>query len=522
MKCIEKDCLNKAFKALDKCALHCEKLNYQNDRRSGLLEEFFRLLQNYLYQILMSQPSVINQGIPKLIMHVDDSTEENSDFINHMLGDKEVVIDGIAFPERNNRDSFDYFKLLNVFKGVHFIRCTIWNSDMNLKNSKVYFDECIFKNWFEISEYELLESVGDSVFDGCHFNGRLLGGAGENKPRDINVKLFKNCTFDKDIEFSDLNFKDRVFNNHDDFISTIDSISLENCQFDEDLKINNLSSDRFKAYKCLFKQKFELKQAYIINFELNDSNIGKIFDTFGSRFYKAYFYKSIFKDFAGFEGVIFGDGNINNKTIFRYTTFKDFSNFRNSKFLSGLDLSNINLSQEPNFLNARVHITGTDRETFRIIKHSFDSVGNKIEANRFFVQEMKAYKKEIYDNNLEDVSFWDKLVYYMNDLISSFGQSYIKPTVILFISLILYTLLIYLHAFYFETRDYLINTTNSEINQCIDRFFIFLNDVAGSLLPFSRFLDNKSGLEFVSLIFYIWFAVLIWQIVIAVKRHTKR
>ena len=49
------------------------------------------------------------------------------------------------------------------------------------------------------------------------------------------------------------------------------------------------------------------------------------------------FYKSIFGDFAAFEYVVFGDCKRENITEFIYTTFKDFSNFRNTEFKSGLN-----------------------------------------------------------------------------------------------------------------------------------------------------------------------------------------
>jgi len=105
--------------------------------------------------------------------------------------------------------------------------------------------------------------------------------------------------------------------------------------------------------------------------------------------------KSIFDDFVGFERCTFGTNNKLKEEIalFKYATFKDFLNARDSKFLSGLDIKNINLQGETNFLDAQIEVKSSNRETFRILKHSFDSIGNIIEANIYYQKEMK--KREI-------------------------------------------------------------------------------------------------------------------------------
>jgi len=124
---------------------------------------------------------------------------------------------------------------------------------------------------------------------------------------------------------------------------------------------------------------------------------------------------------------------------------------------------------------------------------------------------MKAFRREL----KKEGNNWDRLVYNINDLISEFGANYIRPTFILLASIIVYTFIDCLHTYYFSTYDYFISSR-------LEPIWSFLNKLAKNFLPFSKFLDNKSGLEFISLLFYIWFAILIWQIIIAVKRHTQR
>lgn len=58
-------------------------------------------------------------------------------------------------------------------------------------------------------------------------------------------------------------------------------------------------------------------------------------------------------------------------------------------------LSSVRYTIPPDFLGlALAHgaKAGGDRETFHLIKHSFEAVANRVEANRFFGLEMEAYR----------------------------------------------------------------------------------------------------------------------------------
>ena len=253
------------------------------------------------------------------------------------------------------------------------------------------------------------------------------------------------------------------------------------------------------------------------NFLCINTEMQGVFNAFESHFSYAKFERVKFYDVADFEKAEFGEADkiviasYPVTAIFRFVTFMTASNFKKVNFYYGLDFENVDLREQPNFLKSNINPYNTNRETFRIIKYSFDSRGNTLEANRFFVQEMKAFKNEL----KEEGDFWDKLVYNVNDLISEFGRNYIRAIIWLIISLILYTILLYLHDWYFDNFDYFIWGK-------LEWIWIFLNDIAKNFLPFSRFLESKSGFEFISLFFYIWFGILIWQIIVAVKRHTQR
>jgi len=354
----------------------------------------------------------------------------------------------------------------------------------------------------------------NSIYSECDFM-QSLDVSTVNINDYINCTLFHNCIFRSSVSLIDTKFSKEVFIFENHYSEDISSINIERCIFEDRVKLNGLTISNLNIEDVEFQSKFEVKQTTVKVLAFKNSNVTKIFDSFESKFIKAKFSRSIFSDFAGFEEVQFGlpDEDSDDKflTVFEHVTFMNFSSFRGAKFNSGLDFSKTNLKDKPNFLNAKISPLNTKRETFRIIKNSFDDTGNNIEANKFFIEEMKAYKREL-DSGGDQ---WDRLVYSANEEISDFGRSYIKPSVLLFLSLIIYTSLLSIHESFFEYYSYF-------LHPWVDCLSAQANEVAENLLPFSRFLEKKNGIEFMSLLFYIWFGILIWQIIVAVKRHTQR
>ncbi len=364
-----------------------------------------------------------------------------------------------------------------------------------------------------------------------------------------------------------------------------DILIISNSRFNDDVKLNDLNYKFLFIINSTFEKKLEIKNAKVSYLLFYNSNVKKIFDAFESEFEQAYFYKSIFKDFTAFENVTFGRSSKDDKfkTEFKYVTFESFSNFRSAKFLSGLDLSRANFikDQPPNFLDATVVQENSTRETFRIIKNSFDEVGNKIEAGRFFIQEMRAYKQEMERKiiRLETDEFYsnfclkyDKakikekkyaikkelVIFYINDTISKFGSNYIRPILLLIFAIIIYADMLAFNNFapkvFNKIIDWILIIIISMsmlysfktkfkyytllflflftiiclwiynlFNECL--FFDLsiintLNDMAKGFVPYSKFLQTE--MEFFSLIFYIIFLVLIWQIAVAIKRKVQR
>ncbi len=271
----------------------------------------------------------------------------------------------------------------------------------------------------------------------------------------------------------------------------------------------------FSVCNTIFSDKFEFKNNTINIFKIENTNYKFFFDCFSTKFSIFKVHRSIFEDFVGFENCEFGKTsenlNLNFVVSFEYVTFLDHITMRKAKFYCGLDIRNANLKEPPNFLDSYIDYNNTDRETFRIIKHSFDNIGNLIEANRYFVFEMNKYKEEL----LSKKGFYqEKTIYYFSNLLSDHGQSYIKPIVwLLSLSLIFRSIKL---GFENNTLYKICSRFNGEIESVSD----LLNGVSKSILPFKNLL--LEGIEFVSLVFYVVQTILIYQIIVSIKRHTKR
>lgn len=496
-----------------KCVLHCEKRTYSEDfNRPPLLPAFFdALIDNIVEQISLYEKG---GGVPpkdavKASLQGKLSLGQFS-----LLKQKEVAFSLICFPDRDDRDKFDYLQVLNKLGGVHFATCEFTGRWLDVRETKCFFQDCRFLGGWSIYNLDVLGNGNNVLYQGCIFEESVsTSHDDDDKTYKITSPLFYNCTFNGNIDFESVDFEKRLFVNDDKHEGIIKRFTLSSCHFSERFVLNNFNIESFYIEDTVFKSKFELKENVIDDLEINNTNFLAIADFYGSTFKLFSMKKGIFEDFVGFEDCIFGiEGVSGGEHVagFMYVTFLSFANFRNAIFRGGLDIEYINLKEAPNFLKAYVPLKTSNRETFRIIKNSFDRIGNHIEANKFFVLEMQKYKEDLTQSGVTQ----ERVVFILNSLISDFGQSYLRPIAWLMAFGLLYTGLV---VGYEKGLLYHIYVP---ANDTIDRGSYWLNCFASNLLPFNKFL--KSGMEFVSLIFYIVFVTLVWQIVIAVKRHVRR
>jgi len=515
-------CQRDIYKNSNKCVLHYKKNDYSKDWNSDLLSDFYDEFIEYIIENLFEHTNLLKYKIDKNTLEIYlKSNSFNNEEYNKVLKKTILIPSCIHFPTRDERDHFDYLKLLNLFGQIHFNYCEFYLSSLNLKDVECFFQDCKFHTEWTLYNYNLLDNQDNIIYQTCEFYKSVTNYIPDNQ-KELAVYKYSQfdyiCKFHSNIEFSRCHFKNMLFNtNQYNFLeeNIIGQIIFENCIFDSKFKLNNFQIQTFKIMDSIFKNKFEFKENILDELLIDNSNFEKIVDLFGSKFKKFKIYKSIFDDFVGFENCQFGTNNKLKEEIstFKYATFLDFINFRNTNFKSGLDIENINIKEAPNFLNMSIEFKNTNRETFRIIKHSFDKISNNIEANKYFIQEMKKYKENLKKKTLIG-NMQEKIIFNLNDIFSSFGQSYLKPIIWLIGFALLYNFILY---GYEQNWLYTIYPPANHFIQSVTDFF---NDITKNILPFVKFL--KKDLEFLSLLFYIIFSILIWQIIVSIKRYTKR
>ena len=513
--CNVDDCELDAYEGMDKCVLHSEKSSYSSDfDKIGYLSNFYTELVNYIVNELFSYHSN-NENLPKDVivefLASDHSGNQNETAV--FIKKKTVVLSNIYFPHCDSRDHFDYTKILVKLGGLHFKYCKHVNYGLDLNTVKCFYQDCIFFETWHIYNTPVLGSANNVNYQSCVFHEEVDIYSDGKEKYVIEFSLFNDCEFIDKLELTNVKFESVIFNNTNNKELKINEINICECEINDKFILNNCNIVVFLSDSTVFNAKFEIKNNDIYEFSLINTNFFKLVDSYNTKYGKFLIEKCIFEDFVGFEMCEFGNNKIKSKeftAVFLYATFISFVNLRNTKFISGLDIEHINLKEAPNFLNAEIDPKYTNRETYRIVKNSFDIIGNHIAANKFFVQEMKKYKNELKETTL----LQEKLIFFINEKASNFGQSYLRPAFWLVCFSIIYALIIYgydndtLYKIYPPANDYVSYVTTK------------INFVAKSALPFKNIL--KEGMELISIFFYIIMASLVWLTVVAIKRHTKR
>jgi len=508
-KCSIETCKVEVFKTYDKCILHCKKdKSFSKLYKDDFSDVFYDQLVKYIIlDAFRGQPET------ELL------TKNN--FRNYLINDhhiakrnKEVIVfNHIYFPNTKHEGKKKYENVLRKLENIHFNYCEFSGNRINLKNVNIYFQDCKFhSNWYIDLEANVLDNVDNVMYQFCEFNGQAFcHPIIEKDIKRLDYSLFNNCSFINDLEIRDLTINKPIFNNKDKVKKKINRIIIENCEILEDFILSNHIIDSITIKDSIFKSKLDFKNNEVKEVELNNSSFELPVDMFNGKFRNLNIFRCNFNGFVKFEKSIFGvkleKGNV---VSFKYTTFHRLVNLRNTIFYNGIDIEDADFIEPPNFLNIQTETDNTNRDTYRMIKNSFDKIGNHIEANKFYVKEMEKYTEELQKKKFSQ----EKFIFLLNKKVSNFGQSYARPIGGIILFSIIYRVLIWLQNIGFVYTIY--KPANNIINLVASLF----NSFAKGILSFTKIL--RPGMEFISLIFYIIFAILIWQIIIAVKRHTKR
>lgn len=522
-KCTVKNCENEVYEIpeeLDwylcyenKCILHCKKpiYKYQIENEGGIYEKY----ENKYTEMYDDFTVLFNE-------YFKDKVENKSSKI--------IYIEDCCFPARPCKRKDDCIQN-NIIKL------------QSLGFEKLQFTNCKFSGYMnELNTARIICATKQTKYISCEFYGHkwdYAPFAGRSNADDLIEIAFQWCYFLGNLEIVILNILSRSPYTKFYFLNTFicnslkiegrktennlelcfqqgtlifNDVQIENCHFTDRFFLNNQKKiNNIEIKDCTFREKFEFKQNSIQgNTKIYNCNFSKIADFYNTNFNSFEVLRTNFDDITVFERCSF------KKDIadFTHVTFKNYTTFRDTCFLEGLDLSRANFISEANFLDiaiekAKKSHKNTKRETFRIIKHSFDRVGNYIEGNKYYAEEMIKMKKGC----ASKLPMRETIIFKVNDLVSNFGQSWIRP-----ILLIVFFLFIY----YVITSNLVVNLIKSYSSVSSTISFI---DSMINRTPFLSHIANVGGnhrYALVNLVFSIIFAILTWQLIVAVKRKVRR
>lgn len=515
-KCSSKGCKNPVWKNSSECVLHCEKRDYSRDSNSLLLCAFYDSLVKHIRKFktdpdpILTEAAFINCFSRELDKVLDSAIAE-------ILRNQYIILTNIWFPDRNAKDSFDYLNIFSVFGEINFTNCTFSSTVLELEDTMIFFKSCTFNTNWQIKNHNPRGKRYGFIYEGCTFKGDVWTSFGDNEKKEIESPIFTKCCFNKEIYLKDTTFKSMIFDHSPGQKvenSNTTMIRINNCVFESMFALSSLRITNLNIKQSQFRSEFLLKSCVIYTSDIEGSEFNASTEFDGTFFGDFSLSHTVFKDFTSFVGCKFG---IVEKfffpvsATFKYVTFLGICSFRSAIFHQGLDLQNTSMKDTPNFLNIKVNEEHTNRETFRIIKSAFDKSGNYIEGNRYYRREMAKYREEIKTTR----QFGERILFELYHLCSDYGQSFKRPLfAILFTSVIYGLILVGYH------KNFLYKHFPSRSQDWFAGISNVFNQFAKTIIPFRNSLEE--GIEFISLTFNIIYTILIWFIILAIKRKTKR
>ncbi|QBZ83842.1 hypothetical protein GHNINEIG_01909 [Hydrogenovibrio crunogenus] len=417
----------------------------------------------------------------------------------------EVQLTKIKFPFSSN----EYIKVLHKLNNVSFRDCEI-TASLALMNQQVFFESCTFKHEWHLVNYMLLKNPSSSLYSKCIFEKQVIAKGDELNDLILAASQFSNCTFKSEVYFQYCYFEKPIFSAIN-LSKKIKMINIENCKVGGRFILSGYKGSRgyienILLRKSLFEDKFELKSCDIGSLVVDDCNFEKVADLNGSICDSVYIRKCVFENFVGFESLQVKS----KKAVFIHNTFNQVISFRDAKFFKGVDLGKCNYNSESNFLGITIDGPST-RETYRTIKNSYDLASNHIEANKFFKREMVEYRKDLAE---ESKNYFKRFLLWFNHKVSDFGQCYIRPLILFFLTTILFSVYTFIH-------DKFTISDIARLNYSLPIAVLdIINDWAKSVIPFNQFLVK--GMEIESLFFGLLCSIFLWHAIVAIKRTSQR
>jgi len=319
-----------------------------------------------------------------------------------------------------------------------------WHDNVSIKDNTITYEGITFTHDVVIVAKNQLR-YNDKTFK---YN-KSISNQNQNRPIQQKSIIFKNCTF------INLTIKDTSEDvNKIDFIGgTIENFNIKDCEIHAKFYINKqYGKNKEKASitnlvikDTTFHENFKLHNSIVSKITIEDTDFKKHADFFKSTFIKGSLEddqeEQTHKDEIGFKAInfkglaLFGDTEFQQKLIFKYVTFESFSHFRKSKLPYGLDLDYANIQNEMNFfdveeLDTKEAKNNTSQETFRIIKHNFNKIGNIIEANKYHSLELKRHRNTL---KVFSSDFFNYIVLFFHWITSNHSKNWVLPIFWIFV-----------------------------------------------------------------------------------------
>lgn len=489
------------------------QLSTSSELAEAIIEKKFAGEQNSYAWMWNDSPSEEEQEQEKLFE------------LEQHLNEKGLVLEGADFPSVNESFEWDYRALLTCIPKIYFVRCHFYNDGLpDASGAYISFSECTFYADWRISEAQAAGDIGP-LFDQCCFKQKVELTPDERgmSPLMGYTSVFSGCELNE-LVLDGVTLDIPLFPPLAEKGMRLARLELKNCTLQQKLMIHNLKGVKSITFvSTVFENKFAMLRCQCEKFFAEDTNFNGLTDFYKTRFDDFQMEKSIFREFAGFEKCTFGlVGAVSKSPVtLRYVTFYSFINFRAAYFNQALDLRDTNSQQQPNFLDAEFSDTAkktTDRETFRIIKHSFDAVGNRIEAHKYFAYEMQAYRRELKASKAKKKpgNRRERILLALNAAISSHGQDYGKALAWLLAAVAINAVVLANHQYQWWLLP-------EPIQNFLWNIAAVANGFANGFLPLRSLLgDELQPLAFWVLIAMVIISTLTWHVLVAIRRHARR
>ncbi len=312
---------------------------------------------------------------------------------------------------------------------------------------------------------------------------------------------FNSCTFMSEVNLQRYDFRE--------------SLIFNNCNFEKEIYLNDTLNCYIEFKACDFKnQKLDIsKKSFhkVFNF-IDCRNIESLkltntsfYDSTSFAYTKFTTVELVATHFAGM--AIFANTCFQEDTEFEYCIFDENVFFNDANICKKIDIKHAIFKKDVIFLDIKSgnkqslhHHNLANRETARIIKHSFEKQNNIIEANKFYKLEMEKRRNELSPCN----SSREWLIFWLHKISSNHSQNWMLTLFWIVVVSIL------------GVENYDICSLCSDFKCVAD----YMNSVAKSF--YSMFKFDKEKITLFNLLLKVTMAYLIYQLIVSIRQNTRR